>query len=82
MWLIKCILNWVEQVNSKLPDVEASHLFKELFSSNRPTGPIRSSSRDVRLSVCVFVPFPCDFFKVLKSKVFIYVMWLYVNINK
>ena len=25
------------------------------FSPNRPTGPIRSSSRDVRLCVCVFV---------------------------
>ena len=25
------------------------------FSSNRPTGPIRSSSRDVRLSVCLSV---------------------------
>ena len=32
-----------------------------LFSSNRPTGPIRSSSR----IVCVFVPFPCDFFRGL-----------------
>ena len=30
------------------------------FSPNRPTGPIQSSSRDVCLSVCVFVPFPCD----------------------
>ena len=28
------------------------------FSSNRPTGPIRSSSRNVRLYVCLFdVPF-------------------------
>ena len=29
MWLIKCILNLVEQVNSKLPDEQASHLFKK-----------------------------------------------------
>ena len=30
-------------------------LFSFSFSPNRPTGPIRSSSRDVRMSVCVFV---------------------------
>ena len=35
-------------------------LFKE--SALRP---ILSSSRDVRLSVCLFVPFPCDFFQGL-----------------
>ena len=31
------------------------------FLPNRPTGPIRSSSRDVNLFVCVClcVPFPC-----------------------
>ena len=35
----------------------------EGFSPNRPTGPIRSSSRNVRVSVCLWnVPFPCDFF--------------------
>ena len=42
-----------------------------LFSSNRPTGPIRSSSRDVRmrvclcvcLSVCVSVPFRVVYFE-------------------
>ena len=34
------------------------------FSSNRPTGLIRSSSRDVRLSVClcVWCPFSCGIF--------------------
>ena len=33
------------------------------FSSNRPTGPIQSSSRDVRVSVCVCVcPFSCGRF--------------------
>ena len=31
------------------------------FSSNRPTGPIRSSSREICLRACDFVPFPCDF---------------------
>ena len=40
--------------------------FEGQFSSNRPTGPIRSSSRYVRMSVCVVsVPFPCDFFRGL-----------------
>ena len=29
MWLVKCIPNWVEQVNPKLPDVQASYLFRE-----------------------------------------------------
>ena len=34
------------------------------FSSNRPTGPIRSSSRVVRLSVCLFdVPFHMVYFE-------------------
>ena len=33
------------------------------FSSNRPTGPIRSSSRDVRVSVCQFVPFHVVYFE-------------------
>ena len=28
----------------------------KIFSSNRPSGPIRSSSRDVRLSVCLMSP--------------------------
>ena len=28
-----------------------------IFSSNWPTGAIRSSSRDVHVSVCLFVPF-------------------------
>ena len=33
------------------------------FSTNRPSGPIRSSSRDVRVSVCVFVcPLSMRFF--------------------
>ena len=27
-----------------------------LFSLNRPSGPIQSISRDVRLSVCMYVP--------------------------
>ena len=37
-----------------------------LFSTNRPTGPIRSSSRDVRVSVCLSVclsPFHAIFLK-------------------
>ena len=35
------------------------------FSSNRPTGPIRSSSRDVRMYVCMYVcPLPMRFFSV------------------
>ena len=34
-----------------------------LFSPNRPTGPIRSSRRDVRLCVCLCVcPLPMRFF--------------------
>ena len=51
------------------------------FSPNRPTGPIRSSSRDVRLCICVSVPFPCNFFKVMKSKVFRCGLWLFYNNN-
>ena len=40
-----------------------NYLFFQWFSPNRPTGPIRSSSRDVRLSVCLFVcPLPMRFF--------------------
>ena len=31
------------------------------FSQHRSTGPIWSSSRNVCLSVCLFVPFPCNF---------------------
>ena len=31
------------------------------FSPNRPTGPIRSSSRDVRVFVCVLSPQECFF---------------------
>ena len=42
--------------------------FYSCFSLNRPTGPIWSSSCDVCVSVCLSVPFPCNFFKVLKSK--------------
>ena len=42
----------------------------------------RSSSRDVRLSVCLFVPFPCDFFNVLKSKGFRCGILLFINIIK
>ena len=36
---------------------------RKIFSPNRPTGPIWSSSRDVCPFVCVLsvVPFPCDF---------------------
>ena len=41
------------------------HGFKH-FSPTRPSGPSWSSSQHVRvsvcLSVCVFVPFPCNFF--------------------
>ena len=32
MWVIKCILNWVDQVNSNLQDVQVSHVFQEWFS--------------------------------------------------
>ena len=34
-----------------------------LFSSNRPTGPIRSSSRDVRMYACMSVPFRVVYFE-------------------
>ena len=34
------------------------------FSPNRPIGPILSRSCNVRPSVCVSVPFPCNFFCV------------------
>ena len=33
------------------------------FSPNLPTGPIRSSSRNVCLFVNLFVPFPCNFLR-------------------
>ena len=46
-----------------------------LFSPNRPTGPIWSSSRDVCPCVCLS-PFHAIFFKVLKSKWFRCWMWL------
>ena len=39
------------------------------FSTNRPTGPIRSSSRDVRMSVCLCVcPLPMRFFSSVEVK--------------
>ena len=36
--------------------------FINVFSSNRPTGPIRSSSRNVRVFTCLCVPFSCTRF--------------------
>ena len=40
----------------------------KLLSSNRPTGPIQSSSRNVRVSVCVFdVPFHVVYFEAYFS---------------
>ena len=37
----------------------------QAFSPNRPTGQLWSSSRNVYMSICLYVPFPCDFFQGL-----------------
>ena len=39
------------------PTLQTCKIFTQAgFSTNRPTGPIQSSSRDVRLSVCLMSP--------------------------
>ena len=46
-------------------------LLFDIFSPNQPTGPIQSSSRDVRPYVSgrpgYLVPFPCNFFRPLNG---------------
>ena len=49
-------------------------------------GPLGRFGLVVAMSMCLCVclsdvPFPCDFFKVLKSKDFRYGMLLFININ-
>ena len=44
-------------------------------------GPLGRFGLVAAMSICLSVPFSCNFFKVLKSKGLRYEMWLFINLN-